>query len=363
MNRLYRKLRAFILKDVSNEKETRDLAVLLRVLSLLYILYYIYVAISMACLYYYPNAFIALVCVGLLGGCFISTYDNQTKLAFRLFNIVTIAGASYFTLTTGWAMNFQWNILITILALFYSLEIEMRVKMRNMKLLFTLIIALAIFSYMAPSYREGSALFEFVFQTLHAIFYGIFLCTLAYCYCSKFNLAEAKLRQSNRKLIELVSLDTLTQLPNRRSMHEHLSILVYENNRTGKPFCIAIGDIDFFKRINDNYGHDAGDYILVTLSQFFQNTVKGRGKVARWGGEEFLFCFEGMNVQQAYASLELLRLQIEKHNFQYKDQTLKVTMTFGLEEYSQITGVEATISKADHKLYTGKNNGRNQIVY
>ena len=140
-------------------------------------------------------------------------------------------------------------------------------------------------------------------------------------------------------------------------------MLVYDNDRTGKPFCVAIGDVDFFKKVNDNYGHDAGDYVLVTLSELFRNSLKGRGMVARWGGEEFLFTFEGMNVQQAYAALELLRFQIEKYNFQHKEQNIKVTMTFGIEEYSQIIGIESTISKADIKLYEGKNNGRNKVVY
>lgn len=363
MNRLIQKLRLLIVKDVSDEKETKDLAVLLRVLSLVYIAYYIFAAIFLALLFHYTHAFIALICAGLLSGCFISTYDNQTRLALRLFNVVTIASASYFTLATGWSMNFQWNILISILVLFYSLEIKMSQKLRYMKLLFTLIVALAVFTHMASPYRQGSELFSFFFQTIHAFFYGGMLCTLAYCYCTKFNLAEDKLRQSNKKLIEMASLDALTQLPNRRSMTEHLNVLVYENDRTGKPFCIAIGDVDFFKRVNDTYGHDTGDYVLTTLAQMFQNIVKGRGKVARWGGEEFLFCFEGMNVQQARAALEVLRLQIEKYNFQFKDQNLKLTMTFGLEEYSQIIGIEAAISKADGKLYEGKSNGRNQVVY
>lgn len=363
MRRLYQKIRAFILKDVSSENISRDLAVLLRIMSLSYVVYYIYVAISLSCLYQYTHAFIALICSGLLGGCFISTYDNQTRLTFRLYNIITIAAASYFTLISGWKMNFQWNLLISILILFYSLHLNMSLKMNYMKLLFALMIALSIFTHMAPSYREGSQLFIFVFQTLHAFFYGFLLCVLAYCYSIKFNLAEAKLRQSNRKLEEMASLDALTQLPNRRNMNEHLGLLVYENTRTGRPFCVAIGDVDLFKRINDNYGHDTGDYILSTLAELFQNAVKGRGKVARWGGEEFLFCFEGMSVKQAYSTLELLRMQIEKYNFQFKEQTIKITMTFGLEEYSQIIGLEATISKADVKLYDGKSRGRNLVVY
>lgn len=363
MNRFIRKLYRIIVKDVSNETETKDLAVLLRVLSLVYIVYYLFVAISLTVLYHYSSAFVALIFAGLLGGCFISTYDNQTKLAFNLFSLVTIVSAFYFTLSAGWSMNFQWNVLIVILVQFYSLDIEMKKKLRNMRLFFTLMVVLAVFTHMSPAYRSGSEFFTFCFQTAHVVFYGIMICILAYCYCNKFNLAEDKLRQSNQKLEEMASIDTLTQLPNRRSMSKHLSMLVYENDHTGKPFCVAIGDVDFFKKVNDNYGHDTGDYILVTLSELFQNITKGRGKVARWGGEEFLFCFEGMNVQQARATLEILRIQVEKYNFRYKDQNLKITMTFGLEEYSQIIGLDSTISKADQKLYTGKNNGRNQVVY
>lgn len=364
MRRLFHKLYRFITKDINqNEKEAKDLAVLLRVLALLYIVYYLFVAVSLAYIYHYAHAVVAFICAGILGGCFVSTYDNQTKLARRIFHSVTISSACYFTLFTGWFMNFQWNILITILVIFYSLEIQMSKKMRYMKLLFTLIVALAIFTHMSPTYREGSELFSFVFQSIHATFYGLMLCIIAYCYCTKFNRAEEKLRQFNNKLIEMASIDTLTQLPNRRCMNEHLELLVYDNDRTGKPFCVAIGDVDFFKKVNDNYGHDAGDYVLVTLSELFRNSLKGRGMVARWGGEEFLFTFEGMNVQQAYAALELLRFQIEKYNFQHKEQNIKVTMTFGIEEYSQIIGIESTISKADIKLYEGKNNGRNKVVY
>ncbi len=363
MNKLFRKLRTIIMRDTGGDTEAKDLTVLLRILSLIYTLYYIFVAIALAVLYHYAYAFVALVCVGLLGACFIFTYDNRTPLSYRLFNMVTVVSISIFTLSTGWWMNFQWHLLLSMLILFYSVEIEMSTKMRNMKILLTIFIALAVFTHLAPSYREGSTLYFFVFQTLQTMFYGAFFGIVAYFYCNKFNMSEKRLRQSNQKLTEMASIDALTKLPNRRNMNEHLSVLVYENDRTGKPFCIAIGDVDFFKRVNDNYGHDTGDYVLVTLSEMFRNIVKGRGKVARWGGEEFLFCFENMNIKQVYATLEVLRMQIEKTNFTFKEHNLRLTMTFGLEEYSQIVGVESTIYKADAKLYEGKEGGRNRVVY
>ena len=91
--------------------------------------------------------------------------------------------------------------------------------------------------------------------------------------------------------------------------------------------------------------------------------MNGIGTVARWGGEEFLFVFENASGAQAKAILEGMRSQIEKKVFVHKDEQIHVTLTLGVEDYSQIIGVEAVISKADGKLYQGKQSGRNCVVY
>ena len=239
--------------------------------------------------------------------------------------------------------------------------------MRN-KLLFARVniitfIALAVLTHLTNHSHVPNTLFSFLFQNFQTISYSAFILVIAYFFCTKFNQAENKLRKTNDKLRIMASSDALTKLPNRRNMNEHLQVLVYEFNHSGKPFCIAIADVDFFKHINDNYGHDAGDFVLTSLSEMFKSTMRGRGCAARWGGEEFLFTFEGMSGKQAYIILESLRMQIEKKKFLYKDHSLQITMTFGLEEYSQIIGAEATIAKADAKLYHGKTSGRNQVVF
>ncbi|MBQ7972634.1 MAG: GGDEF domain-containing protein [Lachnospiraceae bacterium] len=363
MNRFFTRFKALILKDVSNENETKDLAVLLRVLCIVFTAFNLCSSVALACINYFTLAIAALLCAGLYIGLFICTYDNKTKSALTGFQVVTTFNAILLTLGTGWKMNFQWEILVLILIIFYTLEKEIKTKLKNAGIYLTILVALGILAHLAPLGKDVSPLFSFIFQTLTSCFYGVTICCIAFCYSTKFNQAEAKLRKSNSKLMEMASLDALTQLPNRRNMTEHLTMLVYQYNRTGKPFCIAIADVDFFKRINDNYGHDAGDYILTSLADIFRTTMRGRGMVARWGGEEFLFCFEGMNGSQAYSMLEVLRNQIEKKRFTYKEQNLNVTVTFGLEEFSQIIGVEATISKADAKLYEGKSTGRNKTVF
>ena len=161
----------------------------------------------------------------------------------------------------------------------------------------------------------------------------------------------------------MASTDALTTLPNRRVMNEHLTMLAYTYERTNSPFVIAIADIDFFKKINDTYGHEAGDFVLKSLAQIFKETMAGKGRVARWGGEEFLFVFENASGAQARNVLEIMRIGIEQNPFRFKDEEIHITLTFGVEDYSLVDGVEATISKADTKLYQGKTTGRNKVVY
>ena len=90
--------------------------------------------------------------------------------------------------------------------------------------------------------------------------------------------------------------------------------------------------------------------------------MEGRGKVARWGGEEFLFCFNDLNQEQSFNILDDMRQIIENRKFIYKDNEIHITITIGLEEYYHIVGIEGTISNADKKLYEGKSNGRNKVV-
>ena len=126
---------------------------------------------------------------------------------------------------------------------------------------------------------------------------------------------------------------------------------------------VAIGDIDFFKHINDTYGHDAGDYVLETIAKIMNEFMESKGMVARWGGEEFLFSFENINGDYAFEEMSKLLHLIERYEFSFNGTPIKVTMTFGLEEYDDNLGVDKVISKADEKLYMGKEQGRNRVIY
>lgn len=163
-----------------------------------------------------------------------------------------------------------------------------------------------------------------------------------------------RMRTDLKKLIER---DPLTSLYNRRSCNNKLRAL--EN--TQAEYTIVMCDIDWFKKINDTYGHDAGDYVLVTLSQLIGENVKGSGFASRWGGEEFLLVYQAAH-DEAMQKVRELQQRVREYDFIYEGRAIKVTMTFGVEADNNSVPYEQRISLADGNLYVGKNNGRDQII-
>lgn len=163
-----------------------------------------------------------------------------------------------------------------------------------------------------------------------------------------------RMRSDLQKLIEM---DALTSLYNRRSGNNMLQAITDKKEQ----FTMVMCDIDWFKKINDNYGHDAGDCVLVGVSDMIRNNVGDSGFACRWGGEEFLLVYS-TGFEQARERVEALQKAIREYEFAYGDSVIKVTMTFGIEESDLTEDYEQIIKRADEKLYIGKNNGRNQIV-
>ena len=361
--RLWRKFLDFMNMKPREGAELKDLAVFIRSLSVVYLFYFILTSVALFASTYYIFALLEFLCAGIFLISFIYTYRGKTNFAMDFFGAVIVAAPTILSLVTGWKTNFQWCLLVEILVLYFSLEINMDVKIKLFWVISVDFIMIALLTHIFPNNLEFPKGWSIYFHVISAIFYAGIFHIIAYFYSNKFNAAEENLRDVNNKLREMATTDALTQLPNRRVMNEHLTMLAYNYERTNEPFAIAIADIDYFKKINDTYGHAAGDYILKNLAGVFKNTMEGKGKVARWGGEEFLFVFENASGKQAKTILEGMRIQIEKTTFHHKDDTINVTLTLGVEDFSIVSGVEATISKADQKLYQGKTEGRNRIIY
>ena len=173
---------------------------------------------------------------------------------------------------------------------------------------------------------------------------------------------EQQLIKLNKILDETGRKDPLTGLSNRRDMDEKLTHQQALFKRSKRPFAIIMADIDYFKSINDSYGHDMGDNILIWMAKFLKDIVRGQDIVSRWGGEEFLLLLPETNLEGASTLAEKIRAGIADKSIEQDDIRLNVTLTLGVSVYDKETKMEEVIKQADDALYKGKRNGRNQVV-
>ncbi len=162
-------------------------------------------------------------------------------------------------------------------------------------------------------------------------------------------------------LRDMIERDTLTRLYTRRVGASKIAYTQSQFNQAGVKYCVCMGDIDFFKKFNDNYGHDCGDLVLRDIASIFNEFMLGKGFAVRWGGEEFLIIFEDADLGKALTQLRTLRQKVLDHVLEYEGEKLRVTMTFGLTQ-GDTRDIEDIIKDADELLYLGKQNGRNRIV-
>lgn len=163
-----------------------------------------------------------------------------------------------------------------------------------------------------------------------------------------------------RELRKLIEQDPLTGLNNRRSAAKHMQRLIKELDNSNEPFTMALGDIDFFKKVNDTYGHDAGDEVLKMVASTLKEGVPGKGFVSRWGGEEFLIGFSGMDVEKAKDCLENILNVIRNTTVHTGGMDINVTMSFGVAP-GKVATQDEIVKSADDLLYYAKEHGRNRI--
>lgn len=165
-----------------------------------------------------------------------------------------------------------------------------------------------------------------------------------------------------RALREMIEKDMLTKLYSRRIGEIKMRQIHQDAIEEGGKFCVALADIDFFKKFNDTYGHDCGDLVLKEVASVLANSMIGKGFAVRWGGEEFLLVYEHHDLQKALEHLKELREKVLACEVTYNEEVLHVTMTYGLVRGNCNQVIEATVKAADDLLYQGKMAGRNQIV-
>lgn len=164
-----------------------------------------------------------------------------------------------------------------------------------------------------------------------------------------------------RTIKESSTTDYLTRISNRRSLFDLGQVLYANAKRETIHIALAMIDVDHFKAVNDTYGHDAGDQVLISLAETFKQAVRTADVVARFGGEEFVCVTVVKKPNDAYDVFERLRLEVDNHAIQLDDQQLKVSISIGVT-IELGDSFEDMIIRADRALYQAKSEGRNRVV-
>ena len=170
------------------------------------------------------------------------------------------------------------------------------------------------------------------------------------------------LRDLNQALKDASQRDVLTGLANRRLLMERLREEELRSQRSGRPFVLAMLDVDHFKQINDTWGHEAGDRALSEIARVLQGGVRGYDLCGRWGGEEFLLLLAETTLAEAAPLIERLRSGLRELRVAVGDEALSLTVSFGVAERRPAEGYSKTLGRADAALLEAKRSGRDRCV-
>lgn len=177
---------------------------------------------------------------------------------------------------------------------------------------------------------------------------------------------EASIGEFINQVIDLSTKDSLTGLYNRRYINMKLKGDIHKNIENKKNLSLLMIDIDFFKEINDNYGHIIGDKVLKDFSEILTSTVmKYEAWVARYGGEEFLIAVSNIEEEKIKDIAERIRSSVNEKSFKYGDEVINITCSIGIHTFTEevFDDLDNIINAVDKKLYRAKNEGRNKVIF
>jgi diguanylate cyclase (GGDEF)-like protein len=165
-------------------------------------------------------------------------------------------------------------------------------------------------------------------------------------------------KMAEEQIHHLATTDSLTGIANRREFTAILEREVARVKRYGKPLSLTMYDLDYFKRVNDTFGHAVGDYVLQAVTRLVKEIIRSADVVARWGGEEFMVLMPETDLQAARIASEKLRLAIAGHYF---DTVGNLTASFGVAAFEPQDDLNSLLKRADDALYEAKDKGRNRV--
>lgn len=289
---------------------------------------------------------------------FYISYHSTKKVVLSVFISQKILWITASMLLIGWDGGFQFFLILLIIL--YSFG---EAGYNNKKLIFNF-FCFVLFLFFLLFFKGKTGLIdvtgmERVIETSATLVFCVNVAFVATSFSKASLEVEEKIVNYNKQLEIEAGEDALTGLKNRRNTNAFIRSLVSEHD----TFSICICDIDFFKKVNDTYGHEFGDEVLKAIADVFKKKQSEGVYASRWGGEEFLLIFPGINGDDAYVKTYAIRDEIKNITVPNGDVSISVTMTYGLSEYSLHHTMEENIREIDEKLYMGKESGRDRIIY
>ena len=170
-----------------------------------------------------------------------------------------------------------------------------------------------------------------------------------------------ELEEKNTLLEDMANRDGMTSLLNHRASLQELNSMIKTAQRYKYKLCMIMMDIDFFKSINDTYGHQAGDIVILKIATIIKKNIRQSDTAGRYGGEEFILILHDSDLKTSTQLSERIRVEIESLKISEIENT-KVTMSFGISQLQTNTDSRELIKKADLALYAAKEQGRNRVV-
>lgn len=278
---------------------------------------------------------------------------KQNGLAISLIWAEVVIHAGLGIVLIGWASGFHYYLLMFIPAMFVSMRLKGAVV--ALAALWGYYVALYLLMWFVEPLQPitpGALLGVYLFN-LSVVF-------AMFSYLSFFYLTMVT--SANRKLRRMATTDSLTGLFNRRHMTSLAEKELARFQRSGHPVAFLVLDIDHFKSINDQYGHEAGDRVLEEVAGIIRAQLRTQDLIARWGGEEFLAVLPDTGLNCAQASAERMRGALLAHDWRSPDgERIDITISAGVSEFRQGDSLNSAISRADRALYRSKELGRNRV--
>lgn len=207
-------------------------------------------------------------------------------------------------------------------------------------------------------YSDNMKICFYYFNIIIAL---VMLVLFSSLFALEISYMQKQLEQENYRLGEVANFDPLTHLLNRRSMNTQLKTVHEEALQHEQMFCVMLVDIDDFKKVNDSYGHDCGDEVLVSIANVILGDVREEDAVCRWGGEEILVLLRA-DLDIARKVAERICKDVRDTVIQHNNIEVGVTVTIGVADYKKNQTVRFMIEEADRNMYYGKHHGKNQVV-